>query len=84
MTKTRKSWRKHPCWRRKPLPDCPLGHGKGLGPMRLFSPCRAIEYRPGIGPCVCTITERTPRLRQRLMQAAQRRKRGAAKTERSR
>jgi hypothetical protein len=25
MTKTatsKKSWRKHPCWRRKPLPDC--------------------------------------------------------------
>src|SRR5215831_1217616 len=38
----RKSWRKHPCWRRKPLPDCPLCRGKGLVPMRFFSPCGAI------------------------------------------
>src|SRR5215469_15806856 len=33
MTKTattKKSWRKHPWWRRKPLPDCPLCQGKGL------------------------------------------------------
>jgi hypothetical protein len=76
MTKTaitKKSWRKHPWWRRKPLPDCPLCHGKGLVPARYFSPCGSIEYRPGIGPCICTLDKHTPRLRQRLMRIAQRR-----------